>query len=110
MQILSTRSKVSLRRFYESFISNKRCKSYVRDITSPFSDEFHQEHLGLFLFTSPRTQEFVVLLQQRKLPIDPCLEDKHARLDTDSDQCYLDLVKPFLDTNPHWVLKNDLGM
>ena len=31
MQILSTRSKVSLRRFYESFTSNKRCKSYVHD-------------------------------------------------------------------------------
>ena len=32
MQILSTRSKVSLRRFYESFISNQQCKSYVCDI------------------------------------------------------------------------------
>jgi hypothetical protein len=31
IQILSIRSKVSLGRFYESFISNKRCKSYVRD-------------------------------------------------------------------------------
>jgi hypothetical protein len=31
MQILSTRSKVSSRRFYESFTSNKQCKSYVRD-------------------------------------------------------------------------------
>jgi hypothetical protein len=31
MQILSTRSKVGLRRFYESFNSNKRYKSYVFD-------------------------------------------------------------------------------
>jgi hypothetical protein len=31
MQILSTRSKVSLRRFFESFISNKQCKSYICD-------------------------------------------------------------------------------
>jgi hypothetical protein len=31
MQILSTRSKVSSRRFYESFTFNKRCKSYVHD-------------------------------------------------------------------------------
>jgi hypothetical protein len=29
MQILSTRSKVSLRRFYESFTYNKQCESYV---------------------------------------------------------------------------------
>jgi hypothetical protein len=35
MQILSTRSKVSSRRFYESFTSNKRCKSYVRDSSPP---------------------------------------------------------------------------
>jgi hypothetical protein len=32
MQILSTISKVNLRRFYESFTSNKWCESYVRDI------------------------------------------------------------------------------
>jgi hypothetical protein len=31
MQILSTRSKVSSRRFYESFTFNKRYKSYIRD-------------------------------------------------------------------------------
>jgi hypothetical protein len=31
MQVLSTRTKVSSRRFYESFTSNKRCKSYVRN-------------------------------------------------------------------------------
>jgi hypothetical protein len=31
MQILFTRSKISLRRFYESFTFNKQCKSYVRD-------------------------------------------------------------------------------
>jgi hypothetical protein len=31
MQILSTRSKVSSRRFYESFTSNKRCNLYIRD-------------------------------------------------------------------------------
>jgi hypothetical protein len=31
MQILSTRSKVSLKRFYEIFSSNKPCKLYVRD-------------------------------------------------------------------------------
>jgi hypothetical protein len=30
MQILSRRSKVSSRRFYENFTSNKRCKLYVR--------------------------------------------------------------------------------
>jgi hypothetical protein len=34
MQILSTRSKVNSRRFYESFTSNKRCKSYLRDSKS----------------------------------------------------------------------------
>jgi hypothetical protein len=33
MQILSTRSKVSSRRIYESFTSKKRCKSYVRNST-----------------------------------------------------------------------------
>jgi hypothetical protein len=31
IQILSTRSKVSSRRFYESFTSNRQCKSYIRD-------------------------------------------------------------------------------
>jgi hypothetical protein len=85
MQILYTRSKVRPRRFYESFTSNKRCKSYVRNITSSSSDEFHEEHQGLFLFISPKTPEFVVSLRRRKLPVDPCSEDKHARLDTDSD-------------------------
>jgi hypothetical protein len=110
MQILSTKSKITSRRFYESFTSNKQCKSYVRDITSPSSDEFHEEHQGLFLFTSPRTQEIIVLLRQRKLPADPYLKDKQALLDTDSNQDHLDLVKLFLDTNPHWVLENDLGM
>jgi hypothetical protein len=54
MQILSTSSKVNLRTFYESFTFNKRCKIYVRDITSLSSDEFHEEYQGLFLFTSPR--------------------------------------------------------
>jgi hypothetical protein len=110
MQILFTRSKVSLGRFYERFTSNKGCKSYVRDITSPSSNEFHDEHQGLFLFTTPRTQEFVVSLQRRKLSVDPCSENKQARLDTDSDQDLLDLVKSFLDTDPHWVFENDLGM
>jgi hypothetical protein len=110
MQILPTRSKASLGRFYESFTSNKRCKSYVRNITSPSSDEFHEEHQGLFLFTSPKTQEFVVSLQRRKLPVDPCSEDKQAHLDTNSDQDHLDLVKLFLDTDPHWILENDIGM
>jgi hypothetical protein len=32
MQILSRRSKVSSRRFYENFTSNKPCKSYVCDM------------------------------------------------------------------------------
>jgi hypothetical protein len=110
MQILSTRSKESLRRFYESFIYNKRYKSYVRDIIFHSSDEFHDEHQGLFLFTSPSTQEFFVSLRQRKLPVDPCLKDTEARLDTNSDQDHLDLVKSFLDIDSHWVLENDLGM
>jgi hypothetical protein len=73
MQILSTRSKVSSGRFYESFTSNKQCKLYVRDITSPSSDEFYEKHRGLLLFTSLRTQEFVVSMRRRKLPFDPWL-------------------------------------
>ena len=108
MQILSTRFKVSSRRLYESITSNKQYKSYVCKITSPSSDEFHGKHQGLFLFTFLRTQEFVVLLRQYKPPIDPYLEDKHAHLDTDSDQGHLDLVQSFLDIDLHWVLKNDL--
>jgi hypothetical protein len=76
MQILSTRSKESSRRFYESFSSNKRYKSYVRNITSCSNDKFHEKHQRLFLFTSPRNQEFIVSLHQHKLPIDPCSEDK----------------------------------
>jgi hypothetical protein len=31
MQILTTRSKVNLRRFYENFTSNKQCESYGCD-------------------------------------------------------------------------------
>jgi hypothetical protein len=73
MQILFTRFKVSLRRFYESFTSNKPCKSYVRDITSPSSDEFYEKHQGLFLLISPKTQEFVEPSLQHKLPVDPYL-------------------------------------
>jgi hypothetical protein len=61
------------------------------------------------MFISPRIQEFVVSLQ-RKLLVDPFLEDKQACLDIDSDQDYLDLVKLFLDTIPHWVLENDFEM
>jgi hypothetical protein len=37
MQILSTRSKASSRKSYESFTSNKRCKSYVRDKDGTYS-------------------------------------------------------------------------
>jgi hypothetical protein len=78
MQILSTRFKVSSRRFYESFTSKVQCKSYVRDITFSSSEKFHKEHQGLFLLTSPRTQKCVKPLQQYKLFIDPWLEDKQA--------------------------------
>jgi uncharacterized membrane protein YccC len=49
-------------------------------------------------------------LLRYKLPVDPYSEDKHARLDTDSDQDHLELVKLFLNTDPHWVLENDLGI
>jgi hypothetical protein len=55
-------------------------------------------------------QEFVVLLRQRKLPVDLYLKDRQAHLDTDNDQGHLDLVNLFLDTDPHCVLENDLGM
>jgi hypothetical protein len=85
MQILSIRSKVSLRRFYGSFTFNKQCKSYVRDISSLFSDEFHEKHQRLFLLISPRTQEFVDLSRQCKLPVDPYLNDRQVRLDIDID-------------------------
>jgi hypothetical protein len=110
MQNLSTRSKVSSRRFYESFTSNKPCKSYVRDITSSSSDEFHEEYQGLILLTSSKTQEFVEPSRQRKLPVDPYLEDRQACLDIDSDQDHLVFVNSFLDTDPHWVLENDFRM
>jgi hypothetical protein len=36
MQNLSTRSKVSSRRFYEGFTFNKRCKSYVHGISMTY--------------------------------------------------------------------------
>jgi hypothetical protein len=55
-------------------------------------------------------QEFVEPLRQRKLPVDPCSKDKHACLDNDSDQDHLDLVNSVLDTDPHWILENNLGM
>jgi hypothetical protein len=69
-----------------------------------------KEHQGLFLLISPKTQEFIVSLMQCKLPIDPYLEDRHARLDINSDQDHLVLVNSILNTDPHWVLENDLEM
>jgi hypothetical protein len=36
IQILSTRSKVSSKRFYESFTSNKWCESYVCNTYYPY--------------------------------------------------------------------------
>jgi hypothetical protein len=44
IQILFTRSKVSSRRFYESFTSKKQCKSYVRDIR-PSRDSSRQGYV-----------------------------------------------------------------
>jgi hypothetical protein len=74
------------------------------------NDKFHEEHQGLFLFISPRTQEFIVLLWRHKLPIDPYSDDKHGRLNINSDQDHLDLVKLFLDTDLYWVIENNLEM
>jgi hypothetical protein len=81
-------------------------------LTSPpfFSNEFHEEYQGLFLFTSLKIQEFGISSWQRKLPVDPCLEDRQARLDIDSDQNHLVLVNSVLDIDLHWVLENDLGI
>jgi hypothetical protein len=110
MKILSTRSKVSLRRFYESFISNKQYKSYVRDITSFSNEEFHEKHQGLFFLAPLRTQEFIESSRQCKPPVDPCLEDRHGCLDIGSDHDHLILVNAFLDSNPHWVFENDYRM
>jgi hypothetical protein len=76
-------------------------------MTSFTSNEFHEEHQGLFLLTSLKTWEFVVLLGKRKLSIDPCLEDRHACLDINSDQDHLILVNSFLGTDLHWILEND---
>ena len=53
------------------------------------------------MITSLKTQEFIVSLQQRKLPIDPYSKDKQAHLDIDTNQDHLNLVKSFLNTDPH---------
>jgi hypothetical protein len=82
----------------------------VFQITSPSSDDFYEEHQRRFPLTSPRTQEFVVSSRRHKLLIDPCLEDRQAHLDIDSNQDHLVLANLFLDIDPHWVLENDLGM
>ena len=95
MQILSTRFKVSLRRFYKSFTSNRRCKSYVCDITSPSNDEFHEEFQRLFLLTSPKTREFIEPSQQHKLPFDPCLEDRQTCLGIKNNEDHFVLVDSF---------------
>jgi hypothetical protein len=42
---------------------------YIRDITSSFRDELHEEYEDqcVYMITSPRTQEFVEESQQQKL-------------------------------------------
>jgi hypothetical protein len=109
-KILFTRSKVSLRRFYESFTFNKQCKSCVHNITSSSSNKFHEEHQALFFLTFPRTRKFIVPLRQYKLHVDPCLKDRQARLDINSGQEYLVLMNSFFETDPHWIFENDHRM
>jgi hypothetical protein len=61
----------------------------------------------MFLLISSRIQESVELLQQCKLPIDPCSKDRHVHLDIDNDQDHLVFVNSILDNGPQWVLEND---
>jgi sulfur relay (sulfurtransferase) complex TusBCD TusD component (DsrE family) len=56
MQILSIRSKVSSRGFYESLFLINDVTYMSVTVTSPSSDEFLEEHERLYLLTSPRIQ------------------------------------------------------
>jgi hypothetical protein len=47
MQILNTRSRVSFKRFYESFTSNKWCESYEEKVGNcDGDDEVHKQYVN----------------------------------------------------------------